>query len=193
MMDEDEDDRAALRSALQHAVGTICEAQQGRGPPMQPEAVATLCYVVEQYTKCARPRPPPRAARRSTTPRARSARRGPARVHETRAPRHDQRRRRPARRPQQSASRTAPASLKNTPCSNAARSQLQHLTEFADLHELRKPPAPKKRKAKPLDEDDADEEEQELEQEQKPRPPEENDAHEEEEQEYDFDKPWSQQ
>lgn len=54
-LDDDEDDQAALRSALSHAVGTMCESEQGRGLPMEPEAVSTLCFVVEQYAKSASP------------------------------------------------------------------------------------------------------------------------------------------
>ena len=45
---EEEDDRTALRSALNHAVGMICEAEQGRGLEMPPETVSTLCYMVEK-------------------------------------------------------------------------------------------------------------------------------------------------
>jgi len=51
-MDVDEDDVAALRSALRHAVGTICERERGaRGLALEPDALATLCFVVEQYAK----------------------------------------------------------------------------------------------------------------------------------------------
>ena len=48
--DGDEDD--ALRSALRHAVGTICDAGKGRhGLEADPEFVSTLAYVVEKYAK----------------------------------------------------------------------------------------------------------------------------------------------
>uniref|UniRef100_A0A6S8F0G9 Centromere protein S n=1 Tax=Aureoumbra lagunensis TaxID=44058 RepID=A0A6S8F0G9_9STRA len=39
----------ALRSALVHAVGKICESE--RGLEMEPATVATLSFVVEQYMK----------------------------------------------------------------------------------------------------------------------------------------------
>ena len=42
----------ALRSALRHAVGTICDAGKGRhGLEADPEFVSTLAYVVEKYAK----------------------------------------------------------------------------------------------------------------------------------------------
>ena len=48
--DGDQDD--ALRSALRHAVGTICDAGKGRhGLEADPEFVSTLAYVVEKYAK----------------------------------------------------------------------------------------------------------------------------------------------
>ena len=48
--DGDQDD--ALRSALRHAVGTICDAGKGRhGLDADPEFVSTLAYVVEKYAK----------------------------------------------------------------------------------------------------------------------------------------------
>ena len=75
---DEEDDRTALRSALAHAVGTICEAERGRGLAMEPEAVSTLAFVVEQYAKSAFPasaRTVPRRRRRRARARARRERR----------------------------------------------------------------------------------------------------------------------
>ena len=49
---EDGDHDDALRSALRHAVGTICDAGKGRhGLEADPEFVSTLAYVVEKYAK----------------------------------------------------------------------------------------------------------------------------------------------
>eukprot|EP00635_Sarcinochrysidales_sp_CCMP3193_P012846 CAMPEP_0118917920 /NCGR_PEP_ID=MMETSP1166-20130328/17600_1 /TAXON_ID=1104430 /ORGANISM="Chrysoreinhardia sp, Strain CCMP3193" /LENGTH=160 /DNA_ID=CAMNT_0006858145 /DNA_START=15 /DNA_END=497 /DNA_ORIENTATION=+ len=46
------DERSALRSALVHAVGTICEEDRGkRGLAMDPTAVATMAFAVEQFVK----------------------------------------------------------------------------------------------------------------------------------------------
>lgn len=43
---------AAMRSALAHAVGELCEQERGeKGLAMEPSAVATLAYVVENYVK----------------------------------------------------------------------------------------------------------------------------------------------
>ncbi|KAJ8600891.1 hypothetical protein CTAYLR_006984 [Chrysophaeum taylorii] len=44
-------EKAAMRSALAHAVGTLCERERGRGLEMEPTAVATLAYAVEHYLK----------------------------------------------------------------------------------------------------------------------------------------------
>lgn len=45
-------EKLALRSALAHAVGSICEQERGeRGLDMDPNAVSTLSFVVEQYMK----------------------------------------------------------------------------------------------------------------------------------------------
>ena len=50
--DDDGDQDDALRSALRHAVGTICDAGKGRhGLEADPEFVSTLAYVVEKYAK----------------------------------------------------------------------------------------------------------------------------------------------
>lgn len=54
-MDSDsdgDDEKTALRSALVHAVGTICELERGeRGLPMEPNAVPTMTFVLEQFVK----------------------------------------------------------------------------------------------------------------------------------------------
>ena len=50
--DEDETKDAALRSALRHAVGTVCDTGRGRSSlATDPEFVSTLAYVVEKYAK----------------------------------------------------------------------------------------------------------------------------------------------
>jgi len=51
-MSGESEDKAALRSALVHAVGSICEAECGeKGLPLEASAVCTLVFVLEQYAK----------------------------------------------------------------------------------------------------------------------------------------------
>ena len=146
---EEEDDRTALRSALNHAVGMICEAEQGRGLEMPPETVSTLCYMVEKLaTKLAADLPAF----------AKHARRNQIGVDDVLlAVRNnpDAARRRVPAPPDPARIRGAAQSCaKFVP----PRAQLQHLTDFVDVHELRRKeknaPARKKRKAQEVAEFD---------------------------------------